>query len=148
MENNILYKEALKKLESKDDFTVLDGLKILRNEGTINSVENIIRLLSKTKNDLVKNEILNFLRDIKTQEAASIIVTAIKNPEYDNILDTLVSSCWQSRLEFSDYLEDFIDVVIHKEYIVAYEAFTVVEYNISNVTKEKIESLILKLKMD
>lgn len=143
---DLLYKEAVKKLQSKNNDVVVEGIRMMRDAGKLQTVRDIIGILSETKDEEVVNECAKFLMDLKDQKTSDIIIEAIKNPDYQHILPTLTSVCWQSRLDFSDHLDTFIDIVLTEDFRTAYEAFTVVENNASQVSEMEINKNITNLK--
>ena len=39
----------------------------------------------------------------------------------------LLTACWQNGLDFSTFLPVFIDLIIHEDWEIAFEAFTVID---------------------
>ncbi len=58
----------------------------------------------------------------------------------------LVSSCWQSGLDYSDFAGDFADIFITGDYMTALECFTVLEESAVNIEVSKKSALSEKLK--
>lgn len=137
-QQKILLTEIYKKLESKDEIKVLDAIKTLRESGNPASVTKIIQLLKDSKNEDIQKECRKFLNDLRVQDAAPIMVKAINSNENQKILSTLVSSCWQSRLDFAPFIDTFINIALYSDYLTAYEAFTVIETNISSLSGTEI----------
>ncbi|MBN1252722.1 MAG: hypothetical protein JXR51_03475 [Bacteroidales bacterium] len=138
----------IKKLFGNNIEDILFTINGLRNTGNTQILPHLIKLLNQNKNTKVRKALTDFFNDIKSQEAVNEIVTALKNNEYLEIHNILLSACWQSGLDFSNYIDVFIDIFIKGSYLEAIEAFTVIENIDKNVNGEIIESSISKLKSE
>lgn len=114
-------------LHSKEPSKVLKAIDALRHSGCGKDIPEIIELLHRTKSEEVKEAVAGLLKDLKDKEGVPYIMEAIRNRKYKNELEIIVGSCWQSGLDYSQYIRDFISLVIRENYVVALEAMTVVE---------------------
>jgi hypothetical protein len=136
MYHNILYNEAIKKIETKDTEQVLEGIKGLRESGKPSAVEVVVDVLREFSDEKVQKECACFLNDIKDPQAAGLIVAAMKNPQNKGVLHYIVSSAWQNDLDYSIYLSDFVKVLLFADYLSAFEAFTVIENHLEKTNPE------------
>ena len=145
MYHNIKFKEAVKNIETKNEVKIIDGIKLLRESGKPEAVKLITNLLNTEISEEVKKECINFLNDIKDQMAIKYIDAAINSKPGKELLRILVSCAWQNNLDFSMHLETFVRIVLKEEYLIAFEAFTVIENNIDKLPADKanhIENMI------
>jgi hypothetical protein len=56
----------------------------------------------------------------------------------------LVSSCWQSGLNYSDYATDLVKVFLSGDYITAIECLTVIEETVNELS-ESVKNEIIKM---
>ena len=54
----------------------------------------------------------------------------------------LVSSCWQSGLDYSEFAGDFANVFIRGDYMTALECFTVIEESVKRIPELKKKEII------
>jgi hypothetical protein len=54
----------------------------------------------------------------------------------------LVSSCWQSGLNYAGYSSDFAILFLTGDYMTAIECFTVIESSVHNITRAKKDEII------
>lgn len=138
MYHNIVYKEALEKVNSSDEDRIIDGLKALRESGKPESVSVVVGVLNQSESENVDKECFKFFNDIKDQKAANEIVYAIENTaNTEKCKQALASAAWQNDLDYSEGLEVFVALVLNEDYLIAYEAFTVIENNIDKVEPQK-----------
>ncbi len=134
-------------LYSSDTENIKKLLDILRENGNTQILPDIIKLYKGYKGTELGKFIYNFLSDLKSKDAPQIFVSFIKDNEYRNIREDLVTLCWQTGLDFSDFLDDFIDLFINSELKTAFDAFTVIEY-FENTTPQDAEKAIEKLQLN
>ncbi len=139
-------KLIINKLQSKDIEEVLFALKELRNTGNKSLIPAVIELLAKHKSERVKKQITELLYDLKYQAAAPYIIDAIKSDNYKEIREQLLSVCWQSRLDFSEYVPVFIHYFITGNFNEAFEAFTVIDSMDAKIQEKLATESISKLK--
>ncbi len=133
------------KLDSGDQDTVKEAIKEIREFGNIKILPVLIEKYSKNTDSFLRKELEKLLSDIKHKEAAGIMFQYVLNPGYSHIKKDLLTILWQSRLDFSPYVAELVEIFINEPFEMAFEAFTVLEY-IENpidrqVAKESIERL-------
>lgn len=136
----------VKKLQSKQKQTLIDGIQQFKEKGKTEELIEIIILLNTTTDEEIRRLSGNLLFDIKKQDAAPVLVNAIENITFKNIRKTLVSACWESGLDFSEYLPVFSELVRNSDFETSIEAFTVIENCISSAKIEVIEKEIIATK--
>lgn len=134
----------IKKLNSGNKKVILETLTSLRKIGKTAEIPYIIALL-QSNDEQIKKEANSFLNDLNEQEVAPLIIDAIKDKKYKNEKNILLSACWQSDLNFTEYAEDFVNIVIHDDYLTAFEAFTVLENMAPEINIAVLKKLIIKI---
>jgi len=74
-----------------------------------------------------------------------LIAEAIQNQKYAPELKELVASCWGNGLDYSNYLSLFVDLLIDSEFMVAFEAYTVIVNMTAKIDQAKIDLEIDRL---
>ena len=110
---------------------ILSKLKIIKDKGNIKDLDFLFECLSNKNSDIAK-ESFNILVNIKVKAANKIIIEKIKLEKNKEILNQIISICWQSGLDFSDYLLLFFNIVINEDLPIAIEAMSVIENILSN----------------
>jgi hypothetical protein len=121
-------KEFGEKLNSGNKKVISDAVFSLRNADPFKGAIGLLASHFDTSGDQqIKELILSFLNDLKEPGARIEIVTEIKKSFKQETICMLVSSCWQSGLDYSEFAADFADVFIKGDYLTALECFTVIE---------------------
>lgn len=131
--------EILKLLQSADDKLVLKTLHKLRSVGNLTYVPELLKLLSQCKNELIEKELIRFLADIKEAGVIPLLVEGLKKPGLKKARAGMLSAIWQSGLDYSMYMDLFIQLFIEGDYLVALESFTVIEQSIEFLSEEEIK---------
>ena len=134
------------KLNSKDSDTVKETIKEIRDFGNIKIIPQLVENFSKQKDPELKKELSKLLSDIKHKEAAGILFDYVLNPDYQHIKKDLLSILWQSRLGFSPFVPQLVDIFINEPLDLAFEAFTVLEYIDKPIDSQIAQQNIDKLK--
>lgn len=132
-------------LHSGNPVIVSAAIEELREGGNVAYLPVLFELLHSTRDEEIKRSISGLLAELKHRDAIPLLMEAIQNRQYATELRTIVSACWENGLDFSEYLPVFVDLVIESEFIVAFEAYTVVTNmtgKISNAIQEKESSKI------
>jgi hypothetical protein len=128
-------------LRSGNKNATLDTIKEIRESGNINVLPEIFELLLSSEDDQIISSSSELLNDLKTQEAAELIISALKNDKYKPIRNFLTAACWQNGLKYHEEYQLFAKILIEEDYLTAIEAFTVIE----NCLVELEDNQILKL---
>ena len=122
------FKELSGSLSGKGQHAIIETIKALRDDEPF---EGAIGLLSElydaTEDRAIKKTIEEFLNDIKDQGARPEIITEVRRPWKQDTLGMLVASCWQSGLDYSDYLTELVHTFLEGSYTTAIECMTVID---------------------
>ena len=124
-ENKILTNSQL--LFSKDEKVVIKAINDLRKLGEDKDLTVLIELYSKNDSVDIKKMIYQFFCDLRSQSSTTSIIQILRSTTDKDTLKMLVSSCWQTRLNYIDAFELFIDFVLNEDFEISFEAFTLIE---------------------
>ena len=85
------------------------------------------------------------MNDLKDQSVVSEVIAEIKHGWKPETTRMLVSSCWQSGLNYSSYVSDLAETFITGDYITAVECMTVIEEFIYEVNRNEKDKIIRKI---
>jgi hypothetical protein len=140
-------RELAVKLNGKNTSIVIAAIDSLRNidpfPGAIHLLAN---LYDTTEIDIIRDHIRSFLNDMKETSARAEIISEIKGSYKPETLTMLVSSCWQSGLDYSQWASDLVLLFCNSGFLIALECFTVLEESSHTLPVEKKKELIALLK--
>lgn len=132
----------LQQFQEAHSAKIISIINELREEGSDQVLEILAKYYLSTSDAEVRNAISRFFCDLQNQSSAAVIVELINNQDYQGAKQMLVSSCWQTRINYILYLETFIELVFNEPFEIAFEAFTVIENIDSRVSEGRKNELI------
>ncbi len=128
MEQRKLNNEIIRRLRSDKPGMVIPVLNHLRQSVHASAyLPEIINLLHGTSSEDTRREISLFLNDINNPAVIPHIIEALNNKKYKPEWVIITSACWQSGLDYSNNLDIFIRLLLEEDYLIALEAFSVIE---------------------
>jgi hypothetical protein len=106
----------------------------------------LFELLVSNTDTEVENEALKLLGNVKEKDTVPVFVEALHTDRFKKIRKEIITACWQNGLDFSDYLEDFVDLAINENWETAFEALTVIENFHQFPETEKSVRIVSKIK--
>jgi len=137
--------EIINKLSSSNENEIIETIKLLRKVGNNVLLYQTFITFQNNSSQQIKDEIFRLWCDLQLQESVDVIIDVIEKNEFADIKREVISSCWQSKLEFKD-LVPFINTVINDDFETAIEAFTVIDNNAFQVSKANLTEHIQQLK--
>jgi predicted DNA-binding protein len=136
-------KELSGNLNRKNKSAVPDAIRALREEEPF---EGAIGLLASfydgSEEKGMRKTIEEFFNDIKDQSARIEVISEIRKPWRANTIRMLVASCWQSGLDYSDYLTDMARTFLNGDYATSIECMTVIEESVLTCSRERKDEII------
>ena len=139
------HKNILKGLQSADSLKVIETIEELRIAGKISDIPVLLDMLHSSQNPDIKSKIAVLFSNLKESDAIPLIIEAIQNQQYAPELKQLVSCCWENGMDYSKYLSLFVDLLIDSDFLVAFEAYTVISNMTVTIDQAKIDIEIEKL---
>lgn len=123
--------------DEKKIAAAIKGFAVHGDASVIGPLTRVWRNGLSEENEGLMTELFSNMKD---QAIVGALVEAFRDPENQSIQRKLVSMFWNSSLDFSAYLPDFILFAIEGDFLDAFEAITLVE----QFEEEIPESVILE----
>jgi hypothetical protein len=131
-------KALISALKKSSDEEVMAMLIDLKEQGELFYVRTLLEILSENRSELLNKALVEYLSDIKLQDAVKIISDFVSENYADKDVNDIVVVSWQSRLDFSKHLNPYIQILINANYKTAFEAFTVIENSIDSLSADEL----------
>ncbi|MBN1276659.1 MAG: hypothetical protein JXR67_11205 [Bacteroidales bacterium] len=141
-------RKELEHILSKGNFVKInEAIKRLREDSPFGGAIGLLAShYESTSNQQVKDLIREFLNDLKDQSSCAEVVEEIRKDFTPATLNMLITSCWQSGLNYSGYMSDFAELFVSGDYTTAIECFTVIESSSGLLNTDEKDSLIKLIK--
>lgn len=121
------YKEIQKKFKTEDPSQIIATLNEIRVSGQALILPLIFEVLESTSAINIKEEIISILGQLKDKNSVAYIIEALTKGTVKKYRKEIITTCWQSGLDYSEHLTIFAKEFIQGDYVTAIEAFTVIE---------------------
>lgn len=135
----------LNNLKSDNPEIVLQTIAEIRESGDSSLFSGLLDLLHNIDIQEIRKHILTLFSELKSTDTIPLMMEAIQNKKYAGELKELLTCCWQNGLNYSQYLPVFIDLVINEEFLVSFEAFTVIENMYGKMNEVLVAQQVTKL---
>lgn len=136
-------KELASALTGKNNDVITDAIKSLRDEEPYEGAIGLLAsLYDKTDDHSISRLIEDFFNDIKDHSVRPEIIAEIRKPRKTDTISMLVSSCWQSGLDYSDYLADLAEIYVKSDYATAIECMTAISESAPNSSRNNKDKII------
>ena len=136
-------KELSAILRSTDKEAVTEGIRALREEEPFEgAIGLLVPFYDRSEEKIIRKTIEDFFNDIKDRSARIEVISEIRKPWKANTISMLVASCWQSGLDYSDFLNDMARTFLKGDYNTAIECMTVIEESVVNISRERKDEII------
>lgn len=136
-------KELTTKFGRKNKEAITAAVLLLRGEEPFEGVISLLAsFYNETDNIPLRKVIEEFFNDIKDNSVRPEVIAEIRKPWKPNTISMLISSFWQSGLDYSDYLTDLARVFLKSDYTTAFECMTVISESMNNSSRERKDEII------
>jgi hypothetical protein len=143
----IISEKKLKELElvliRGNDLKVTESIKSLRKEIPFKGAISLLASFYDRSNDAgIRKMIKEFLNDLKDKSAREEVIDCIRKRNSAETRKMLISSCWQSGLDYSGYSAVFAHYFLEEDYSTAVECFSVIESSVNKISRSQKDELI------
>jgi hypothetical protein len=137
----------LEEIFKKDDYAVItEAIETLRLEKPFEGAIGLLTAYYDSTEDFsIRKAIAGFMNDLKDKTVCKEVINEIRKKWKSDTISMLVSSCWQSGLNYSDYSLDMAKVFLNGDYITAIECLTVIEESVHELTKATKDNIMKML---
>jgi hypothetical protein len=139
-------KAILDDLSSGDSKKMLKALKSLETHGEASVIPALVDCLLANPDPVVEKEVLEFLSSLKDSSAAVEMMDVIADPTYLPIRQKLLTTIWNTKVDFSDYIDEFVEIAVDGDFMEALDCLTIIENLEGPFMEENILECQLHLK--
>lgn len=119
--------QLLLDLKADSDLKFSAAIIELASVGDLSVIPELIDILKQKAGTNQQKQLAKFLSDIQISGAADIFIEEIKKEENGEVLRIILPILWESKLDFSEYLAEFVEFGIAGDYLVALDCLTIIE---------------------
>lgn len=119
--------QLIKDLDSTSTEKILKTITILEDEGTADVLRPFCESYMKQTSLEVQEKMEDFLNKLSDSSATPAVIDLLRDENFKPMRTVLLGACWQSKLDFSDYLADFVAIASEADFMETFECYTVIE---------------------
>lgn len=117
----------LDQLTQKEDSVFKNAVESLSAKGDISVIEPVAQVMFSEKNRSRKHLLTEFFANIEKADANGELMRVIETLENPMHQAELLNTIWNSRMDYSEYLSEFVDLAIDGNLEIAIECHTIIE---------------------
>ena len=117
----------LEKLNTTDEKAIIKTIRLLEAEGNEHVIKPLYALYKKNVDNAIGEVLVEFFDKLADSSAVIPVIELMRNEEDFSHRKMLVTSCWQNKLDFTDYMADFVAIAVDGDFLEAFECLTVIE---------------------
>ena len=117
----------LSKLNSGDTKIVSKAIKSFESNGDSSVIRPLAELLLSDVSEINTKEILELFSSLKDSDARSEIMQIIDEKQFISIRQLMLSTIWNTKIDFSGYIDEFVDIAINGSFLEAIDCLTIIE---------------------
>ncbi len=126
-QQKIKIKLLIDELNSGNQSKISASIKALQANGDISILEPMVCLLSSDISEKTKSEVIEFLSSLKDTDSVDEIMRILKDPAINLVRGKVLATIWNSPLNYSYYLADFVEIAVEGDFMEALECLTIIE---------------------
>ena len=133
--------DIINKLNNANREEVYNLTKELRVDLNLASAKLLLDEIHHINDVATMSLVISLLSDIKDEKFVDVLIQKIKTVEDIQIKKELLRIVWESSLNFTPHIDYFIELLQKSDFIIAFEASTILEIMIEQLSKEQKEYL-------
>lgn len=114
-------------LKSGNTKKISTALKTLEASGNVQILEPLAELLMDNTLEDSHKEIIEFLSSMKDSSAIDEMMRLLGEGRFLSVRQVLLTTIWNSPLDYSYYLPDFVDIAVEGSFMEALDCLTIIE---------------------
>lgn len=119
--------QLIKDLGAKEEGKVLKTITLLEADGNEHVLRPLVELYLSNRSEGINSKVIEFLSDLSDSSATSEMVDIIRDEKFQSIRQALLNTMWQSKLDFSPFLADFVSIACEGTFLETFECLTIIE---------------------
>lgn len=138
--------QLLTDLKSNNEAKIAAAIKSFHVHGNAGVIEPLIQVWNEGLSDENEALMLELFVGLKDTSTIEPLMEAYRNPAFVGIKRKLTTAFWNSKLDFSPYLSDFVLFAIEGDFMDTFEAITLIEQFETIISESAIMESQLLLK--
>ena len=114
-------------LESGQEIKISAAIKALQVHGKSTILAVLAKLLLTDLSHKSRGEVMEFLSTLNDSSAIEKMVEIVKDSQFSSIRQELLTTIWNSKLDYSYYVAEFVEIAVDAHFLEALDCLTIME---------------------
>lgn len=138
--------QILLDLKSNDSKKISKAIKALEAHGDSTVILPLAEVLLLGVNKKNEAEILELLSSLKDSSVVVEMMDVLEDERFKGIRQKLLTTVWNTKVDFSDYIDSFVEIAVKGDFMEALDCLTIIENMEGPFMEESILESQLHLK--
>lgn len=120
-------KQILTDLEGGDEKKISKALKSLEANGNASVIKPLAEKLLEGVSEKNQKEIVELLSSLKDTSVTAEMMDVIEDEQFLPIRQILLTTVWNTKVDFSDYLDEFVLIAVNGNFMETLDCLTIIE---------------------
>lgn len=139
-------KQILADLNGADEKKISKAVKSLEAHGTADVIKPLAEKLLAGASERNQREIVELLCSLKDSSVTAKMMDVIEDERFVPIRQTMLSTVWNTKVDFSDYIDEFVLIAIRGDFMETLDCLTIIENMEGPFMEENVLECQLHLK--
>ncbi|MCR9171769.1 MAG: hypothetical protein NXI10_04705 [bacterium] len=144
--NDTKLKQILMDLATDDSKKISKAIKALEAHGDPSVIKPLTEKLLSGVSEKNQKEILELFSSFKDTSVTAEMMDVIEDERYLPIRQLLLSTVWNTKVDFSDYIDEFVQIAVEGDFMETLDCLTIIENMEGPFMEENILEAQLHLK--
>lgn len=114
-------------LRSDDPKKVKKAIKLLEVNGNSTVIKPLFAILKEGLPDKLQSQLLELLCSLKDTSVTVEVMDVLEDKEMLDIRHLVLTTIWNTKVDFSDYIDDFVEIAAKGSFMEALDCLTIIE---------------------
>ncbi len=119
--------QILVDLRASDDKLVAHALKSLEAHGNAKAIKPLAKRLMEPLSDKNRADLIELICSLKDSSARVELMDVIGDDFFLPIRNEMLTAVWNMKVDFSDYVAEFVEIAVKGDFMEALECLTIIE---------------------
>jgi hypothetical protein len=124
---NTKLKQIMMDLATDDTKKISKAVKALEANGDSSVIKPMCEKLLTGVSEKNQREILELFCSFKDTSVTAEIMDVIEEERFRGIRQVLLSTIWNTKVDFSDYIDDFVQIAVNGDFMETLDCLTIIE---------------------
>ncbi|MEJ6797749.1 MAG: hypothetical protein QNK75_01820 [Crocinitomicaceae bacterium] len=120
-------KQLVSDLFQKDEKKVIKTIVLLEGDGDASVIRPLCELYLENKSEKINGKIVEFLSKLSDSSATKEMIEVIRDEKFEKVRQDLLNTMWQSKLDYTPFLADFVAIACDGSFLEAFECMTIID---------------------